>query len=109
MTVQTAPQPVRGPVNSVEAPSPALTDHPGLHGITAALINERWDDVLRVMSRYSKTSPDVMKYFRAQRVEGNVAHLVTENETYYKRIQPFPEKRQIIERALARFSVRRSA
>ncbi|MGL4649436.1 MAG: DNA polymerase III subunit gamma/tau [Caldilineaceae bacterium] len=86
--------------HAAEPLSPALADHPGPHGVTAALVNERWDDVLRQMSRYSKTSPDVMKYFRAQRVDGNTVHLVTENETYYKRIQPFPEKRQIIERAL---------
>lgn len=79
---------------------PALTDQPGGHGITAAQINDRWDDVLKVMYRFSKTSPDVMKYFRAMRVEGDTAHLVTENETYFKRINPFPEKIQIIERAL---------
>ncbi|HYO89501.1 MAG TPA: DNA polymerase III subunit gamma/tau, partial [Candidatus Limnocylindrales bacterium] len=45
---QTAPQP------------PALDDHPGSHGITAAQVNDRWDDVLKVMYRFSKTSPDVM-------------------------------------------------
>ncbi|HYO87338.1 MAG TPA: hypothetical protein VER79_01750, partial [Candidatus Limnocylindrales bacterium] len=84
---------------TVPQPS-ALDDHPGSHGITAAQVNDRWDDVLKVMYRFSKTSPDVMKYFRAVRVEGNMVHLVTENETYFKRINPFPEKRQIIERAL---------
>lgn len=81
-------------------PEPVLTDHPGEHGITAAQINARWEDVLRVMSRYSKTSPDVMKYFRAQRVEGNVVHLVTENETYFKRISPYREKQEVIVKAL---------
>jgi DNA polymerase III gamma/tau subunit len=100
VTVQVAPAHHAAVVAQAEPLAPALTDHPGPHGVTAALVNERWDDVLRQMSRYSKTSPDVMKYFRAQRVDGNTVHLVTENETYYKRIQPFPEKRQIIERAL---------
>jgi DNA polymerase-3 subunit gamma/tau len=87
-------------VAQAEPLPPALTDHPGSHGITAAQVNNRWDDVLKVMYRFSKTSPDVMKYFRAVRVEGNTVHLVTEHETYFKRINPFPEKRQIIERAL---------
>ncbi len=94
-----AAQPTAQQADAVTLP-PALTDHPGSHGITAAQVNDRWDDVLKVMYRFSKTSPDVMKYFRAVRVDGNMVHLVTENETYFKRINPFPEKRQIIERAL---------
>ncbi len=69
-------------------------------GIPSAQINEKWDRVLRAMYKYSKTSPDVMRYFRVQRVEGNTVYLCTDNEVYYKRIQPYPEKRQIIEKAL---------
>ena len=100
VVVQAAPAVHAAAAASAESLPPALMDHPGPHGITAALINERWDDVLRQMSRYSKTSPDVMKYFRAQRVDGNTVHLVTDNETYFKRIHPYPEKQSVIVRAL---------
>lgn len=100
--VQAAPQTTRAhhATAAAEPLAPALADHPGTHGITAAMINDRWDDVLRVMSRFSKTSPDVMKYFHAQRVEGNIVYLVTENETFFKRINPYPEKQSVIVRAL---------
>jgi len=99
VTVYAAPQAVHAPAAAEPLP-PALADHPGPHGITAAAINDRWDEVLRVMSRFSKTSPDVMKYFRAQRVEGNVVYLVTENETFFRRINPYPDKQGVIVRAL---------
>ena len=68
--------------------------------IPSAAINEKWDKVLRAMYRYSKTSPDVMRYFKVQRVEGGTVYLCTDNEVYYKRIQPYPEKRQVVEKAL---------
>ena len=58
--------------------------------VPSGAINEKWDKVLRAMYRYSKTSPDVMRYFKAQRVEGSTVFLCTDNETYYKRIQPYP-------------------
>ncbi|MBL8145219.1 MAG: DNA polymerase III subunit gamma/tau [Anaerolineae bacterium] len=99
VTVYAAPPAAHTPATAEPLP-PALADHPGPHGITAAAINDRWDEVLRIMSRFSKTSPDVMKYFRAQRVEGNVVYLVAENETYFKRINPYPEKQSVIVRAL---------
>ena len=99
VTVSAAPQAAHAPAAAEPLP-PALADHPGPHGITAAAINDRWDEVLRVMSRFSKTSPDVMKYFRAQRVEGNVVYLVTENETFFRRINPYHAKQEVIVRAL---------
>jgi len=98
-----APAPaVARPVASAagHAPEPAVVDHPGSHGVTAALVNDRWEDVLKMMSRWSRTSPDVMKYFRAQRVEGNTVFLVTENEMFFKRISPFPQKQEVIVKAL---------
>ncbi|MEP7293519.1 MAG: hypothetical protein ABI835_17165, partial [Chloroflexota bacterium] len=69
--------------------------------LPSASINGKWDKVLRAMYKYSKTSPDVMRYFRVQRVEGSTVYLCTDNEVFYKRIQPYPEKRLIIEKALA--------
>jgi len=68
--------------------------------VPSALIKENWDKVLRAMYRYSKTSPDVMRYFKVQRVEGSTVYLCTDNEVYYKRIQPYPDKREVIEKAL---------
>jgi DNA polymerase-3 subunit gamma/tau len=68
--------------------------------VPVALVNEKWEQVLRAMYRYNKTSPEVMRYFHVQRVDGNVVVLATDNEVYYQRINPYPEKRQIIEKAL---------
>ena len=41
-----------------------------------------------------------MRYFKVQRVEGNTVYLCTDNDVYYQRIHPYPEKRQAIEKAL---------
>ncbi len=68
--------------------------------VPTAAINEKWDRVLGAMYKYNKTSPDVMRYFRAQRVEGNVVYLCTDNVVYFDRIHPYPAKRKIIEDAL---------
>jgi DNA polymerase-3 subunit gamma/tau len=68
--------------------------------VTAAQINQRWGQVLSRMYRYSKTAPDIMRYFRAYRVEGNIVSLGTDNDMYYNRIQPHPDKRRVIEQAL---------
>ena len=69
--------------------------------IASAMVNEKWDKVLRALYKYSKTAPDVMRYFKAQRVEGSIVFLCTDNDVYFKRIQPYPEKRQAIEKALS--------
>ncbi|HLU11238.1 MAG TPA: DNA polymerase III subunit gamma/tau [Oceanobacillus sp.] len=68
--------------------------------VPAAVINESWDKVLRALLRYSKTSPEVMSYFKAQRVDGNVVVLATDNAHFFERINPYPEKRKTIEKAL---------
>jgi DNA polymerase-3 subunit gamma/tau len=100
--VETVVQVVQQGVSSVQ-PLPA--ERPQIKqdatpSIPSAAINEKWDKVLRAMYRYSKTSPDLMRYFKVQRVEGNTVYLCTDNEVYYKRIQPYPEKREVIEKAL---------
>jgi hypothetical protein len=64
------------------------------------VINESWEKVLRALYRYSKTSPDVMRNFRVQRVEGNLVALATDSEHFFQRINPYPEKREAIEKAL---------
>lgn len=95
--VGTNPAQAAQPAQPTERP-PARTD--GAPSVPSVQINEKWDRVLRAMYKYSKTSPDVMRYFRVQRVEGEMVYLCTDNEVYYKRIQPYPEKREIIEKAL---------
>ncbi len=69
--------------------------------VPSALINEKWERVLSAMYRLNKTSPDVMRYFRVLRVEGNVVYLCTDNGVYFDRIHPYPQKRKVIEQALA--------
>ncbi len=69
--------------------------------VSAAEINQKWQQVLQRMYKYSKTAPEVMRYFRAYRVEGNIVALGTDNDMYYNRIQPHPDKRRVIEQALA--------
>ncbi|HVU13708.1 MAG TPA: DNA polymerase III subunit gamma/tau [Phototrophicaceae bacterium] len=79
---------------------PARPKQDATPAVPSALMNERWDKVLRALMRYSKTGPEVMKNFRVQRVEGSTVYLCTDNETFYKTIQPYPDKRKAIERAL---------
>lgn len=86
------------PTTPVERPAIKQDATPA---IASALVNEKWDKVLRALYKYSKTAPDVMRYFKAQRVEGSTVFLCTDNDVYFKRIQPYPEKRQAIEKALS--------
>ncbi len=81
-------------------PPPVKPKQDATPAVPSALMNEKWDKVLRALMRYSKTGPDVMKNFRVQRVEGSTAYLCTDNETFYKVIQPYPQKIEAIERAL---------
>ncbi len=108
-SLQPEPQPVvqvvqqaAGQAGQTSAPSEMVAPKPDASPVVAsAQINEKWDRVLQAMVRYSKTSPELMRYFRALRVEGNVAYICTDNEVYFNRIQPYPEKRGVIEKALA--------
>jgi DNA polymerase-3 subunit gamma/tau len=94
----------------VSVPSVAVQPKPDATPVVAsAAINEKWERVLKAMARYSSTSPELMRYFRALRVEGNVVYLCTDNELFFNRIQPYPEKLGVIEKALAdvfRMSIR---
>ncbi|MBE0689461.1 MAG: DNA polymerase III subunit gamma/tau [Anaerolineae bacterium] len=77
------------PVSDANATVPALT------------IQSQWINVLKAMYRYNKQSPSVMENFHVQRVEGGTVFLATDNVIFYERVNPFPEKKQIVERALA--------
>jgi len=75
--------------------------------VPAAVINERWDAVLQAMGKIHRTSPEVMRYFRVQRVDGNTVFICTDNQVYFDRIYPYPEKKKIVEQALSNlFKVR---
>lgn len=92
-----APTAQAAPPVPVEEPEP-----PGAPpAIPVSKIAERWDDVLKAMFRYNQTAPEVMRYFRVLRVEGSTVVLGTDQEPYFARINPFPEKKQVIEKALA--------
>ncbi len=87
---------------AAEAPSapaqPMMSGAPPV--VQASAINEQWDKVLSALGRIHRTSPEVMRYFRAQRVDGNTVFLCTDSQIFFDRIQPFPDKRKIVEQAL---------
>ncbi len=71
--------------------------------VQAAAINEKWKTILQRMHRYSKTAPEIMRHFRAHHVEGTVASCPRHGQRYLlqSEIQPYPEKRKVIELSLA--------
>ena len=97
--IQVVQQVAGGQPAAAPAERPALKPDASA-SVPSASLNEKWDKVLRALYKYSKTAPDVMRYFKVQRVEGSTVFLCTDNDVYYKRIQPYPEKRQAIERAI---------
>jgi DNA polymerase-3 subunit gamma/tau len=100
VTAQSSARPTKQPEPAAEAEPEVEAEPSAPPVIPAAVINEGWDKVLRALLRYSKTSPEVMSYFRALRVDGNVVVLVTDNAHFFERINPYPEKRKAIEKAL---------
>jgi DNA polymerase-3 subunit gamma/tau len=100
MVIQTAPQ--AGVPASPQPPTPpAEAMPPGSPPVvTASAIQDRWMDMLKLLHRYSSTGPDLMKYFRVLRVDGNTVHLGTDTSLYYDRLQA-PEKIQLLERVLS--------
>lgn len=96
------PTPARpAPTVRQAAPAPVETAPPGASpAVPASRINQEWPQVLKALARYSKTSPDVMQYFRAFRVEGNVVWLATDNKVYYDRIYGQAQKLEVIMRVL---------
>jgi len=98
-----SPAPVAA-VTEPEVPPTPLGTPPA---VPAAVINERWDQVLQAMGKISRTSPEVMRYFRVQRVDGNIVFICTDNQVYFDRIYPYPEKKKVVEQALSNmFKVR---
>lgn len=88
------------PPTVVEEPSPDATP-PGTPALVeAGAINAKWDNVLTALFKYSSTAPGVMSEYRALRVEGNTVFLATNNALLYEKINPFPDKKRVVERAL---------
>lgn len=94
---QTAPvpAPVSEPEPEVEATPPGT---PPI--VQPADVTQRWNDMLRALSRYSSSAPGVVQHFRVQRVDGNQLFICTDNEFYFGRLNGQREKLQVIERAL---------
>jgi DNA polymerase III subunit gamma/tau len=68
--------------------------------IPSQTIQEQWNTVLGAMYKHNKSSPAVMQNFRVHRVDGSTVVLATDNAMLYERINPYPEKKKIVESAL---------
>lgn len=68
--------------------------------ISPSVIAERWNDMLRALSRYSTSAPSVVERFRVMRVDGNLLVIATDNDLYYERLSGQREKLNVIARAL---------
>jgi DNA polymerase III subunit gamma/tau len=98
-----ASRPAQSPSQAAEPAEPQQVppDPPGTPPlIPASQISARWEDVLRTMFRYNEAAPEVMRYYHVLKVEGNVVTLATNEEMVYQRINPYPQKKLIVERAL---------
>ncbi len=88
-----APPPVQMP--------PAVALPPGAPPvIELGVVQARWNEMLRVLSRQSKTAPDVLAFFRVLRVDGNTVVVGTDNEMYFNRLNE-PQKIRLMEWALS--------
>ncbi len=89
---QPAPEPIE------EEPAPLPPGSPAL--VEAGAVAAKWDQVLGRMGHYNKTSPAVMSEFRVHRVSGDTVFLATDNSILFERINPYPEKKKVVEQAL---------
>ncbi len=100
---QAAAQPVTAgsPAATEAAPDLVQPQRDADPSVSTAAIREKWERVVSAMYKYSKILPPMMPYFRVQRVVGNIVYLCTDNAVFFGRVQPYPDKRQVIEKALA--------
>jgi DNA polymerase-3 subunit gamma/tau len=95
-----APQQQSGAATPVQMP-PAVALPPGAPPIIElSVVQARWNEMLRVLSRQSKTAPDVLAFFRVLRVDGNTVVVGTDNEVYFNRLNE-PQKIRLMEWALS--------
>jgi DNA polymerase-3 subunit gamma/tau len=67
--------------------------------VPVTTIRDKWVDMLRQLGKLNKTGPDLVQYFRALKVDGNIVYLGTDNELYFERLQ-HPAKLELVERSL---------
>jgi DNA polymerase III subunit gamma/tau len=91
--VQAVPQPPAMP-----EPEPTPPGSPP--AVPVASIQSEWAAVLSAMYRHNKSSPAVMQNFHVQRVDGTTVYLATDNSVLFERVNPFPDKKKVVERAL---------
>lgn len=92
-----APQTTSAPVPA-EPEIEAVTGQPPV--IPPEAIQERWNDMLKAVQRYSSSAPAVLHNYRVHRVDGNVVYLATTDSLFFGRLHGQPEKLKVIERAL---------
>ncbi|NWG17110.1 MAG: DNA polymerase III subunit gamma/tau [Chloroflexi bacterium] len=68
--------------------------------VELAAIRELWGKSMHILGQRSSNAPEVMRYFRALRVDGNVIYLGTDTELYYEKLQ-YPEKVQLLEQVFS--------
>jgi hypothetical protein len=82
------------------AQQPPVEATPGAPPVVEmAAVRDKWGQMLFLLGKRSSNAPEVMRYFKVLRVDGNVIHLGTETYLYYEKLQ-VPEKVQLIEQVL---------
>ena len=93
-----APQPTSQPE---AAPQQVEATPPGAPPVIAAsVIQERWDDFLKALSKRSTTAPAVVEHYHVQKVEGNLVFLSTDNQTFFERLHQQIQKLTLLEQVL---------
>lgn len=98
------PQPVK---SQKAAPKPAEEEEPAVEAtapgtppvIPLSVVQDKWNEVLKVVYQSSSTAPAVMEHFQVQKVDGNAIVLTTDTELFYRRLND-PQKLKVIEKAL---------
>lgn len=86
------PGPPQPPVEMTPPGAPPVVD------VTA--IREQWGKTMHILGQRSSNAPEVMRYFRVLRVDGNIIYLGTDTELYYEKLQ-YPEKVQLLEQVFS--------
>lgn len=88
--------PAPPPTPAPDTPAARPDDPPE---VPLSQVHEKWNEMLHVLQRYSKTGPAVVGQFQPVRVFGNVIVLGAES-VYVDRLQ-HPDKLQVLERAFS--------
>jgi hypothetical protein len=95
-----APAPTAAPAPPAPEPEVEATP-PGSPAIVQpTAVTQKWNEMLRALSKYSSSAPGVVQHFRVQRIDGNQLYICTDNDFYFGRLNGQREKLQVIEKAL---------